>query len=140
MSKSFFMFQRPHLQQLRERTAEPRKRIQVLIGPRQTGKTTLVTQLLEAWKGLKLFVSADAVSGADCTWVQQQWDLARIEAGREDQELLLVIDEVQKVGQWSKWVKKQWNQDKSLVQPKLFYIHQIAIKPFFFSYSLHWHF
>ncbi len=111
MSKSSFMFQRPHLQQLRERTGEPRKRIQVLIGPRQTGKTTLVTQLLDEWQGLKLFVSADAVSGADGTWLQQQWDLARVQAGREGQEMLLVIDEVQKVGQWSEWVKKQWDQD-----------------------------
>ena len=105
------MFQRPHLQLLRERVAESRKRIYVVIGPRQTGKTTLVTQLLEEWQGLKMFVSADAVSGADGTWLQQQWDLARVQAGRESQEFLLVIDEVQKVSQWSEWVKKQWDQD-----------------------------
>ena len=111
MSKIYFMFQRPHLQLLRERVAESRKRIYVVIGPRQTGKTTLVTQLLEEWQGLKMFVSADAVSGADGTWLQQQWDLARVQAGRESQEFLLVIDEVQKVSQWSEWVKKQWDQD-----------------------------
>lgn len=104
------MFQRPHLQVLRERVTEPRKRIHVVIGPRQTGKTTLVTQLLEEWQGLKMFVSADAVSGADGVWLQQQWDLARVQAGRESQ-FLLVIDEVQKVSQWSEWVKKQWDQD-----------------------------
>ena len=111
MSKIYFMFQRPHLQLLRERVAESRKRIYVVIGPRQTGKTTLVTQLLEEWQGLKMFVSADAVSGADGTWLQQQWDLARVQAGRESQDFLLVIDEVQKVSQWSEWVKKQWDQD-----------------------------
>lgn len=111
MSKIFFMFQRPHLQILRERMAEPRQRIQVVIGPRQTGKTTLVTQLLAEWQGLKMIVSADAVSGADGTWLQQQWDLARIQAGLERKEFLLVIDEVQKVNQWSEWVKKLWDQD-----------------------------
>lgn len=105
------MFQRPHLQILRERMAEPRQRIQVVIGPRQTGKTTLVTQLLGEWQGLKMIVSADAVSGADDTWLQQQWDLARVQAGRESQEFLLVIDEVQKVYQWSERVKKHWDQD-----------------------------
>ena len=111
MSKIYFMFQRPHLQLLRERVAESRKRIHVVIGPRQTGKTTLVTQLLEEWQGLKMFVSADTVSGADGTWLQQQWDLARVQTGPGNQEFLLVIDEVQKVSQWSEWVKKQWDQD-----------------------------
>jgi hypothetical protein len=105
------MFQRPHLQVLSERIAESRKRIQVVVGPRQTGKTTLVTQLLGQWKGLKMLVSADAVSGADGTWLQQQWEIARLQSGSEGQEFLLVIDEVQKVSQWSEWVKKQWDQD-----------------------------
>lgn len=105
------MFQRPHLQVLSERIAESRKRIQVVVGPRQTGKTTLVTQLLGQWKGLKMLVSADAVSGADGTWLRQQWEVARLQSGTEGQEFLLVIDEVQKVSQWSEWVKKQWDQD-----------------------------
>ncbi|MFN9783228.1 MAG: ATP-binding protein [Sphingobacteriales bacterium] len=105
------MFQRPHLQVLSERIAESRKRIQMVVGPRQTGKTTLVTQLLGQWKGLKMLVSADAVSGADGTWLQQQWEIARLQSGSEGQEFLLVIDEVQKVSQWSEWVKKQWDKD-----------------------------
>jgi AAA ATPase len=40
------MFERPSLQSIKERIAETRRFIQVIVGPRQVGKTTLVTQLL----------------------------------------------------------------------------------------------
>lgn len=39
--------ERHHLQVLTSRIQEPRKFIQVLMGPRQTGKTTLALQLLK---------------------------------------------------------------------------------------------
>jgi predicted AAA+ superfamily ATPase len=41
------MFERAELQEIRKRVYEPRKFIQVISGPRQVGKTTLITQLLE---------------------------------------------------------------------------------------------
>ncbi|WP_372907106.1 AAA family ATPase, partial [Saccharopolyspora indica] len=41
------MFERPHLQALIRRIQEERRFIQVLTGPRQVGKTTLVTQLVK---------------------------------------------------------------------------------------------
>ncbi len=41
------MFQRPHFQVIKKRIKEPRRFIQVLFGPRQVGKTTLVTQLIQ---------------------------------------------------------------------------------------------
>lgn len=40
------MFQRAHLQLLIERIKEPRRFINVLSGPRQVGKTTLIDQLI----------------------------------------------------------------------------------------------
>ena len=39
------MFERFELQLLKKRIKEPRKFIQVVMGPRQVGKTTLVSQL-----------------------------------------------------------------------------------------------
>ena len=38
------MFERHHFQELIKRMKEPRRFIQVIIGPLQVGKTTLVTQ------------------------------------------------------------------------------------------------
>lgn len=40
------MFERPHLKAIKARIKEPRKFVQVILGPRQVGKTTMVTQLL----------------------------------------------------------------------------------------------
>ena len=40
------MFERRHLQTLIKRMREPRRFLQVIMGPRQVGKTTLVTQLV----------------------------------------------------------------------------------------------
>jgi uncharacterized protein len=56
------MFERAHLQTLSRRIEVPRNHIQVVIGPRQVGKTTLVTQLLARFEGAKLFISADAMA------------------------------------------------------------------------------
>ena len=41
-------YQRPQFQTLFSRLAEPRRFIQVVAGPRQVGKTTLVQQVCEA--------------------------------------------------------------------------------------------
>ena len=106
------MFQRSHLQVLAKRISEPRKFIQVLFGPRQTGKTTLVTQLTDQKRVGYHFTSADAVAASNAAWLEQQWEIARI---RMDQsgagEFLLVVDEVQKIENWSERVKQQWDLD-----------------------------
>jgi predicted AAA+ superfamily ATPase len=44
------MYERIHLQQFMKRMDEPRRFIQILNGPRQVGKTTLIMQLLEKKK------------------------------------------------------------------------------------------
>ena len=112
MSKLFIMFQRSHLQVLVKRISEPRKFIQVLLGPRQTGKTTLVTQLTDQKKMGHHFSSADAVAASNGTWLEQQWEIARIRMEQNKAaEFLLVIDEVQKIENWSETVKQQWDQD-----------------------------
>ena len=72
------MFERTHLQEVMRRLDEPRKFIQVLMGPRQVGKTTLTTQLLDKKKIAHHFVSADAVAASNHVWLQQQWEVARL--------------------------------------------------------------
>lgn len=47
LSKMYNMYQRALFQTIKDRAIEPRRFIQVLAGPRQVGKTTLVTQVMQ---------------------------------------------------------------------------------------------
>ena len=106
------MFERHHLQELTKRIQEPRRFLQVIMGPRQVGKTTLVTQLAAQVKIDYLFVSADSVAAGNATWLEQQWEAARIKlTQQEEEEFLLVIDEIQKIDNWSETVKLLWDAD-----------------------------
>jgi len=91
---------------------EPRRFLQVIMGPRQVGKTILVTQLAAQLKMDYYFVSADSVAASNATWLTQQWETARIKlAQQEATEFLLVIDEIQKIDNWSETVKLLWDTD-----------------------------
>lgn len=106
------MFERPHLQALTKRILEPRKFIQVLMGPRQIGKTTLITQLIERIKKGYHFTSADAVAVTNIAWLEQQWQAARLKMDQGGaKEFLFVIDEIQKIDNWSETVKLLWDAD-----------------------------
>jgi uncharacterized protein len=106
------MFERHHLQILIKRIHEPRRFLQVIMGPRQVGKTTLVTQLAVQAKIDYLFVSADSIAASNATWLEQQWEAARIKlVQHETKEFLLVIDEIQKIDNWSETVKLLWDTD-----------------------------
>lgn len=95
---------------LLERLAEQRRFVQVLAGPRQVGKTTLVQQVL-ADIGLPAhYASADDAVGRDREWITQQWTIGRLRA-QEDGSAVLVLDEVQKVTRWSDTVKLHWDED-----------------------------
>jgi predicted AAA+ superfamily ATPase len=91
---------------------EPRRFIQVLMGPRQVGKSTLIEQVLTGLKIPYLFVSADAIANVGEVWLEQQWEASRVQykaAGSPD--FILAIDEIQKVGNWSEVAKKLWDED-----------------------------
>ena len=106
------MFERPHLQQIIKRMEEPRKFIQVIFGPRQVGKTTLMNQMVKKYSFGSLVVSADAIDAYNTYWLEQQWELARIKLTQSrGEEFLLVVDEIQKIDNWSEKVKSLWDQD-----------------------------
>jgi predicted AAA+ superfamily ATPase len=106
------MFQRPHLQGLTKRIQEPRRFIQVILGPRQVGKTTLVNQLVQKYSFNSLVISADAVGSSNTFWLEQQWEAARIKLKQSGaNECLLVVDEIQKIDNWSEMVKSLWDAD-----------------------------
>ena len=106
------MFERSEFKSLMKRMNEPRKFIQVLMGPRQVGKTTLISQLLEN-KGTPFHSSsADAIASSNTSWLEQQWETARLKMNQlESKEFLLVIDEIQKINNWIEIVKLLWDTD-----------------------------
>ena len=97
--------------ELLKRLKEKRRFLQVLAGPRQVGKTTVVRQVMEASKIPAHYSSADEPSWRDRTWLEQQWDIARLKAGESKSGALLVLDEIQKVAHWSSVVKLLWDAD-----------------------------
>lgn len=97
--------------ELLKRLKERRRFVQVLAGPRQVGKTTLARQVMVAARIPAHYASADEPTLRDRTWLEQQWDLARLKANEGKSGALLVLDEIQKVIDWSSVVKWLWDAD-----------------------------
>lgn len=110
LSNPSFPFVRPSSVKLASRLAEPRRFIQVVTGPRQVGKTTLVRQVAEAAGLAFRYASADEPTLRGPGWLAQQWEAARSEVRTAD-EALLILDEIQKVPGWSETVKRLWDED-----------------------------
>ena len=89
---------------LKERILEPRKFMQVVAGPRQVGKSTLVGQVLEQVTIAHVTEVADGIAPKDSDWIHRIWEAARATMMiRSLEEYLLVIDEVQKIENWSEY-------------------------------------
>ena len=107
------MFKRPHFQQLIKRLKEPKKFIQVINGPRQIGKTTLIQQVIEEIRISSIYISADGISNVNSNWIDEQWNVARLKLKNSQfNEIVFVIDEIQKITNWSETVKANWDADK----------------------------
>lgn len=106
------MYARPQGEVLARRLGERRRFIQVVAGPRQVGKTTLVHQVAEASGLAHRYASADEPTLRGGEWIAQQWDAARLEArDAKRRGALLVLDEIQKIHGWSEAVKRLWDAD-----------------------------
>ena len=106
------MFERSYLKLVKSRIEESRKFIQVILGPRQVGKTTMINQLLPQLAIPNMNESADAISATNSAWLVQVWESARLRLKASGaKEFLLVIDEIQKIDNWSEIVKQQWDKD-----------------------------
>jgi predicted AAA+ superfamily ATPase len=106
------------------RLKEPRRFLQVVAGPRQVGKTTLVRQALEhlqrdaqadttspmASPVAQHSASADGPGLQGQIWLVTQWQVARALAAQAG-SCVLVLDEIQKVSQWTEEVKRLWDED-----------------------------
>ncbi len=128
-------YQRPATRILKARLQEKPARMQILAGPRQVGKTTLVRQVLdERPTGSYHMAAADdptsmqrvatsamahgPETAATSDWIVHHWLLAEqrqlkwMESGlpqAQDLPFTLVLDEVQLIEQWSTTVKGLWD-------------------------------
>ncbi len=109
-------YTRPQGKVLAQRLRESRRFIIAVTGSRQVGKTTLVRQIVDELGQPCTYVSADQPSVRDAVWLEQQWQAARVEAENSG-GAILVVDEVQKVDQWSEIVKRLWDEDTSIEIP-----------------------
>ena len=113
---------------LLKRLGEPVERIQIVAGPRQVGKSTLVRQTLISWSPEDFTSVTTEVDGRDITdetqlfradtkrdaaWLIDVWRQARAIAKRRAQHHVLVVDEIQKIPQWSEVVKGLWDADRA---------------------------
>jgi len=108
------MYQREQYQTIVNRLLEPRKFMQVVMGPRQIGKTTVVKQAIKAVEDKIpcLMFSADNIPATQNSWISNCWATARAQMKIEgNRELIMVIDEIQKLKGWSEVVKKEWEED-----------------------------
>ena len=95
-----------------ERIKEPRLHIQVLMGPRQVGKSTLMDQVLSEIDMPYYLYNADGVDPNDSDWISRTWQAVRnTMLLSQSKEALLVIDEIQKIENWSEIVKREWDLD-----------------------------
>lgn len=96
------------IDKLSKRVNERNPLIQVLLGPRQVGKTTAARHIYDSFGGSKIFESADSPIPPSADWIETHWLRARA----LPEPTLLIIDEVQKVTDWSEVVKRLFDADR----------------------------
>ena len=98
-------FQRPFVQTLAQRLSHTPVLMQVLVGPRQVGKTTGVRQLMGQVDYPSYYANADDVLNSDRSWLLAHWQQALLLG----EGALLVVDEVQKIPNWPETIKALWD-------------------------------
>ena len=97
---------------IKKRIEEPRKFIQVVMGARQIGKSTVVKQVLKDLDAPYQLFSADNVPTTNSAWISDCWAAVRsLKESKDWESMILVIDEIQKISNWSEVVKKEWDDD-----------------------------
>lgn len=86
--------------------------VQVLVGPRQVGKTTAAQQLVARLGWPHVWAAADAPLPPGPEWIESHWSLARQRSAPGGRRVLLVLDEIQKVAGWSEVVKRLWDEEQ----------------------------
>lgn len=108
MRLAMMVVQRDFVEVLSQRFQENAPLIQIVIGPRQVGKTTGILQFLEQFEGAYHYASSDSVLTTSQDWLIEQWQAALLKGANS----LLVIDEIQKIPGWPEIIKKLWDEQR----------------------------
>ena len=96
------------------------RRLQIVIGPRQVGKTTAARQAAARSECPCHYASADEALPPGPEWIEAQWNAALRLAAHCETPAWLILDEIQKVRGWSEEVKRLWDADTTeKIQPLL---------------------
>ena len=104
------MYMRHTAATLAKRLLEPRAFMQIVTGPRQTGKTTAVKQAVQNVGFPYRYANADGIIVPPLSWIEMEWQQARRLATSRT-PAILILDEIQKVDGWSEVVKRLWDED-----------------------------
>jgi predicted AAA+ superfamily ATPase len=104
-------YKRPVYNDIHKRLLAPESLIQVISGPRQVGKTTLVQQLFQSnqWEGIYHVVDNVSQSSA---WIESAFNAAVLKEKQSNKPIILAFDEIQKISNWSEIIKKLYDQQK----------------------------
>lgn len=106
---------------LNARLQEPAPgKIQLLTGPRQVGKTTLLLSLVRMDPRHAMYVALDAPEAALSGFWEQLW--TRVESMARQGHVALFLDEIQCLPDWSGRLKHQWD----LLQRERWPVHVVA--------------
>jgi len=78
-------------------------RVQMLTGPRQVGKTTILLNVAEEWGDSAIYLAMDSPEASLPGWWELQWRRAVQLAGKG--KAVLLLDEVQYLPNWTRLVK-----------------------------------
>lgn len=105
-------YSRPVLEEIKSRIDHSKGLIQVITGPRQVGKTTLVKQLFQSAQWTGIYHVVEGSVAYDSGWIEAVFNDAVIRQGRAHQPVILAIDEIQKIPNWSETIKRLYDQQK----------------------------
>lgn len=112
------MFERHQVNILASRLYESNNPLlQVVVGPRQTGKSTILAQALAKLDTPTTFISADDAIIPSADWLQTEWQQARNATASGKHPAILAVDEIQKVPHWSAIVKSLYDADRRNMVP-----------------------
>ena len=109
------LIQASFIRDLSENIENSDEHLQVVLGPRQVGKTTGILEFLKKSGRPHLYFTADDLLAPSGSWIEAVWQ----EALLKDKSCLLAIDEIQKVPDWSSTVKKLWDKQKRSKDSKI---------------------
>lgn len=106
---------RKFVPELARRIGQKQPFIQVVLGPRQVGKTTGVLEIERELGAPFYYCSADLPAPPGPDWIREQWNTARVKAAGGFG--IFALDEVQKIAGWGELVKSLFDEERRRSNP-----------------------